>query len=65
MATGSLAGAAPRVTTPTVRLDRVSLSYFTPERQTLALSSISFEVERGEFVAIVGQSGCGKTRSCR
>ena len=60
-ATGSLAGAAPRVATPTVRLDRVSLSYFTPERQTLALSSISLGVERGEFVAIVGQSGCGKS----
>jgi len=28
---------------------------------TLAIENISFQVERGEFVALVGPSGCGKT----
>jgi NitT/TauT family transport system ATP-binding protein len=47
--------------TTAVSIEGLSLSYFTPERQTLALSSISLAVARGEFVAIVGQSGCGKS----
>lgn len=46
---------------PAVALQGVSLNYFTPERETLALSNISLEVEAGEFVAIVGSSGCGKS----
>jgi NitT/TauT family transport system ATP-binding protein len=47
--------------TPAVALQNVSLNYFTPERETLALSNISLEVQAGEFVAIVGSSGCGKS----
>src|SRR5882757_11245526 len=46
---------------PAVALQGVSLNYFTPERETLALFDISLEVEAGEFVAIVGSSGCGKS----
>ena len=44
-----------------VVLDDVSLNYFTPERETLALANVSLEIERGEFAAIVGSSGCGKS----
>ncbi len=29
--------------------------------ETVALKSISFEVEKGDFVAVMGPSGCGKT----
>ena len=47
--------------TPAVRLAGVTLDYFTPERETLALSDISLDVAAGEFVAIVGPSGCGKS----
>lgn len=31
------------------------------EVETTALHSVSFEVEKGEFVAIMGPSGCGKS----
>ena len=46
---------------PAVAIRDVTLHYFSPERETLALSNISLEVERGEFIAIVGSSGCGKS----
>lgn len=39
----------------------VSLNYFTPERETLALENINLSVLKGDFVAIVGSSGCGKS----
>ena len=46
---------------PAVSLQDVSLNYFTPEREILALSNISLDVKEGEFIAIVGSSGCGKS----
>ena len=46
---------------PAVAVQGVTLNYFTPERETLALSNITLNVERGEFIAIVGSSGCGKS----
>jgi len=44
-----------------VSVRNVSLHYFTPERETLALEDISLSVAEGDFVAIVGSSGCGKS----
>jgi len=46
---------------PAVAIRDVTLHYFTPERETLALSSISLNVGRDEFIAVVGSSGCGKS----
>ena len=42
-------------------LEHVSLYYHTPEGETEALRDLTFQVERGAFVAVVGPSGCGKT----
>ncbi len=44
-----------------LRLDTVSLTYYSKTMETEALKEVSFEVNEGEFVAIVGPSGCGKT----
>lgn len=44
---------------PMIHFDRVSLQY--PSTRTLALSRISTEVARGEFVYLIGHSGAGKS----
>ena len=35
--------------------------YHTKEGEILAVENISFNVKKGEFIAIVGPSGCGKS----
>jgi NitT/TauT family transport system ATP-binding protein len=46
---------------PHVDLRNVSLSYGDGEKQMLAIEGLSLQVQRGEFVAVVGSSGCGKS----
>ena len=38
-----------------------SKSYALLEQSVAALNEVSVVIERGEFVALVGRSGCGKT----
>ncbi|MBE9481224.1 MAG: ABC transporter ATP-binding protein [Bacteroidetes bacterium] len=42
----------------TVKLTKI---FRTDEVETTALNEVSFEVNKGEFVAIMGPSGCGKS----
>lgn len=46
---------------PLLEFQDVSLSYHTLQGETPALSHISFQVPKGNFIAIVGPSGCGKS----
>ena len=46
---------------PLIRLHRVGKKYSSPAGEFRALSDIDLCIERGEFVAIVGQSGSGKS----
>jgi ABC-type lipoprotein export system ATPase subunit len=42
-------------------LQNVSKDYLSDGQRVQALSSLSLDVKRGEFVALVGRSGCGKS----
>ena len=44
-----------------IKLDKVSRIYGTKEVPIKAVDEISFQIEKGEFVVIVGPSGAGKT----
>ncbi len=51
----------PRIHIPILSLQEVSKDYLTDGQRVHALSSVSLNVERGEFVALAGRSGCGKS----
>ena len=44
-----------------VELDRVSKIYGNKDVKIVAVDEISFSIDKGEFVVIVGPSGAGKT----
>ena len=45
----------------TLSLNNISMTYYTKTDETKAIDNLSFDVNKGEFVAIVGPSGCGIT----
>ena len=46
---------------PVVQFDHVVKEYASQDSVVCALDDVSLSVERGEFLSLVGRSGCGKT----
>lgn len=44
-----------------IKISHISKIYKTEAMETIALDDVSFEVKKGEFVAIMGPSGSGKS----
>jgi putative ABC transport system ATP-binding protein len=44
-----------------IEVQDVSKLYGFGDATTLALDEVSLKIEKGEFVAVMGQSGCGKS----
>jgi putative ABC transport system ATP-binding protein len=46
---------------PVVTLDKLTKKFVTDEIETHALSDVSLEIRRGDYISIAGPSGCGKS----
>ena len=41
-----------------LKFERVEMRYHTKNGETVAVKDLSFSVKQGEFLAVVGPSGC-------
>ena len=56
-----LASAGPDSSTPLLEVEDLKTYFFTRDGVVRAVDGVSFSVERGQTLAIVGESGCGKS----
>src|SRR5918995_3896267 len=47
--------------TPYLKLDRIDKTFVRGNQETEVLRDITLGIDKGEFVCIIGHSGCGKT----
>jgi peptide/nickel transport system ATP-binding protein len=48
------------VAEPLLEVDSLTIDYLTDAGDVRAVDRVSFAVEPSEFLAVVGESGCGK-----
>ena len=48
---------------PQIKLENVSFKY--PVSKNESLKNITFSIEKGDFIAVTGENGCGKTTLCK
>ena len=47
--------------TPVLELDNARISYYTRAGEINVVPSVSFKLQQGEAIGLVGESGCGKS----
>ena len=60
MTTASIAPPGTTVTADTISIENLTVTFSSKRGTTTALDDIDLRVGEGEFVTIVGPSGCGK-----
>ena len=48
-----------------LELRNLSISFTSPEGTINAVRDVTLDVHKGEVLAVVGESGCGKTVMCQ
>ena len=48
-----------------LEVKNLSVSFFSPRGEICAVRDVSFSLKQGEVLAIVGESGCGKSALCK
>lgn len=56
-----MTSSSPSFSSPALRFEKVRKCYERDGKRTLAIEDLSFEVGHGEYVCIVGRTGCGKS----
>ncbi len=49
--------------TPELLVKNLKVSFATSKKELIAVRGISYQLNQGEILALVGESGCGKTVS--
>lgn len=44
-----------------LNIDHISMAFPTPDGEYVAIQDIDLEMQKGEFVSLIGHSGCGKS----
>src|ERR1700752_1650093 len=53
--------ATAKSSTPVLELDNARISYFTRAGEINVIPAVSFKLNQGEAIGLVGESGCGKS----
>jgi len=48
-----------------LHVENLSVSFFRPEGELEALKNVSFSLREGEILAVMGETGCGKSVLCK
>ena len=48
-----------------LEIENLSVSFDTPQGELEAVRDVSFSLRKGEVLALVGESGCGKSVLCK
>lgn len=52
---------APKVDKPLLDLTQLGMRFPTPQGEFVALKNVNFQIMKGEFISLIGHSGCGKS----